>query len=93
MAPQEPPPDSSEAPSSVSPDAAPTRRRSDHHPVNWLLVVPVVVPLLTMLFNHDGPRLGGFPAFYWMQFAFIPLGVVCTTVVYQTTKRRKGDDR
>ncbi|RFU36936.1 DUF3311 domain-containing protein [Actinomadura logoneensis] len=86
MAPQDPPPE--------PPTAAPaTPRRSDHHPLNWLLVVPVVVPLLTLLFNHDGPRIGGFPAFYWMQFAFIPLGVLCTAAVYQATKRRKEDDR
>ncbi len=88
LSPQDPPP---EQPSVAAP--APTRRRSDHHPVNWLLVVPIVVPLLTLLFNNDGPRIGGFPAFYWMQFAFIPLGVLCTAIVYQVTKRRKGDDR
>ncbi|MCP2342327.1 DUF3311 domain-containing protein [Actinomadura rupiterrae] len=92
MAPQDPPPEPSEgAPSATAEGNA--RRRSDRHPVNWLLVVPVVVPLLTMLFNHDGPRIAGFPAFYWMQFAFIPLGVLCTAIVYQATKRGKGGDR
>lgn len=86
MSPQDQPPETRE-------DAAPARRRSDHHPVNWLLVVPIVVPLLTFLFNSDKPRIAGFPAFYWMQFAFIPLGVICTAIVYQATKHRKGDDR
>lgn len=63
------------------------RRRSDYSPWNWLLIVPVVVPLLTFLFNHEQPRLLGFPLFYWLQLAFIVLGVVCTTLVYQFSKR------
>jgi hypothetical protein len=50
--------------------------------------VPIVVPLLTFLYNAEEPRLGGFPLFYWLQLAFIALGVVTTTVVYQATKRR-----
>ena len=66
----------------------PEVRRSDHSPWNWLLIVPVVVPLLTFLYNSDEPRLAGFPAFYWMQFLFIPLGVACTVIVYRATRRR-----
>jgi hypothetical protein len=67
-----------------SPDA----ERTDRSPWNWLLVIPVAVPLLTLLYNSDKPRLAGFPAFYWIQLAFIPLGVACTVVVYQMTKKR-----
>jgi Protein of unknown function (DUF3311) len=71
--------------------AAPaTSRAKDHSPWNWLLFVPIVVPLLTPLFNHDEPRLFGFPTFYWLQLAFIVLGVGTTTVVYQMTKKRGG---
>ena len=62
--------------------------RSDRSPWNWLLVIPIVLPLVTPLFNHDSPRLWGFPAFYWLQFAFILVGVVTTSVVYQMTKKR-----
>ncbi|MCP9947402.1 DUF3311 domain-containing protein [Actinomadura madurae] len=62
--------------------------RSDRSAWNWLLVVPVVVPLLTLLYNSDSPRLAGFPAFYWIQLSFIPLGVACTVIVYQMTKKR-----
>ena len=42
-----------------------------------------------MTFLYDGvePRLFGFPRFYWLQLAFIGLGVVCTTVVYRMTRR------
>ncbi|XVV16175.1 DUF3311 domain-containing protein [Actinoplanes sp. CA-131856] len=63
--------------------------RDDRSPWNWLLLVPIVVPLLTFLYNRDEPRLFGFPAFYWIQLLFILLGVVATTVVYRVTKRRR----
>ncbi|WP_149263583.1 DUF3311 domain-containing protein [Actinomadura sp. K4S16] len=62
--------------------------RSDRSPWNWLLIIPVAIPLLTLLYNSDKPRLAGFPAFYWIQLAFIPLGVACTVLVYQMTKKR-----
>jgi Protein of unknown function (DUF3311) len=64
-------------------------RAKDHSPWNWLLFVPIVVPLLTPLFNADSPRLFGFPRFYWLQLAFIVLGVGTTTLVYQMTKKRR----
>ncbi len=55
---------------------------------HWLLVVPVVVPLLTFLYNARDPYFLGFPRFYWLQLAFILLGVGTTTLVYQLTRRR-----
>ncbi|MDP9844236.1 DUF3311 domain-containing protein [Streptosporangium lutulentum] len=63
--------------------------RSDRSPWNWLLILPIVLPLLSFLYNSDEPRLFGFPLFYWFQFACIAVGVVTTTVVYQMTKRRR----
>lgn len=66
-----------------------TPRRGDRSPWNWLLLIPVVIPLLTFLFNFDEPRLFGFPVFYWLQLAFIILGVAATTIVYQMTKGRR----
>ena len=65
--------------------AARTDARSPWH---WLLVVPVVVPLLVFLYNSKDPYLLDFPRFYWLQLAFILLGVGTTTLVYQLTKRR-----
>jgi hypothetical protein len=62
--------------------------RSDRSPWNWLLLVPVVVPLLTFLYNDSEPRLFGFPRFYWMQLAFLGLAVICTAVVYLKTRKR-----
>jgi hypothetical protein len=64
-------------------------RRGDASAWNLLLVVPIVVPLLTVLYNADQPRLLGFPRFYWLQLVFIVLGVSTTTLVYQLTKRRR----
>jgi hypothetical protein len=55
---------------------------------HWLLIIPVVVPLLVFLYNSKDPYLFGFPRFYWLQLAFILLGVGTTTLVYQLTKRR-----
>ena len=62
--------------------------RSDRSPWNWLLLVPIVLPLLPFLYNQREPRLLGFPRFYWMQLAFIVLGVICTAIVYRMTKRK-----
>jgi hypothetical protein len=47
-----------------------------------------VLPLVTVWYNADSPRLLGFPRFYWMQLAIIAVGVGTTTLVYQMTKRR-----
>ena len=60
--------------------------RSDRSPWNWLLFLPIVLPLLPFLFNSDEPRLFGFPLFYWLQLAFIIVGVSCTTLVYRMTR-------
>lgn len=72
----------------TGPEAPDTPRTGDRSPWNWLLFVPIVVPLLTFLYNGDSPRILGFPRFYWLQLAIILLGVGTTTLVYQLTKRR-----
>ena len=64
------------------------QKRSDHSRWNWLLLIPIVLPLLTPIFNFEEPRLFGFPAFYWLQFSFILVGVVTTSLVYQMTRKR-----
>jgi uncharacterized protein DUF3311 len=73
----------------MAPPQSPTTQRTDvRGRWHWLLVVPVVVPLLVFLYNSKDPYLFGFPRFYWLQLAFILLGVGTTTLVYQLTKRR-----
>ena len=59
-------------------------------PVELAAVIPIVVPLLTLLYNSDAPRLFGFPVFYWLQFAFILVGVATTSLVYQMTRTSRG---
>ena len=72
-------------PTTSSGGAAP--RRSDRSPWNWLLLVPIVIPLLVPLFNRREPELFGWPFFYWFQLALVALGVVTTVVVYRATRR------
>ncbi|SEP72767.1 Protein of unknown function [Lentzea xinjiangensis] len=54
---------------------------------NWnlLLLVPLLM-LVTPWFNMDEPRVFGMPFFYWYQFLFVPLGVLCVGLVYLKTK-------
>lgn len=66
---------------------------NDRSPWNWLLVIPIVVPLLVPLYNRVEPTLFGWPFFYWGQlFLFIALGVITTSIVYQKTKSRHSPD-
>jgi hypothetical protein len=75
----------------VTEEVAP--RRSDRSPWNWLLLVAVVVPLLVPLYNRVEPTLFGWPFFYWVQLAFVPLGVLATFLAYRAARRRPAADR
>jgi hypothetical protein len=68
----------------------PTSRamRSDRHPANWLLLLPLVVTLFPPVYNRIDPSLGNIPFFYWYQMAAIVLSVVVTLFVYSKTTRR-----
>ena len=70
-------------------DVAP--QRSDRSPWNWLLLIPIVVPLLVPLYNKTEPTLFGWPFFYWFQLLLVGLGVLTTMVVYHFTRRSKAD--
>ena len=67
--------------------------RSDRSPWNWLLLVPIVVPLLVPLYNATDPTFLGWPRFYWLQLAFVVLGVATTALVYRMTRRSSGERR
>ena len=71
----------------MSAPGAETPRRSDRSPWNWLLLVPIVVPLLVPLFNAVDPTFLGWPRFYWLQLAYVVLGVATTALVYRMTRR------
>lgn len=66
---------------------SPAPTRTDRSPWNWLLIIAVVVPLIVVLFNAKAPTLFGFPRFYWLQLAFILIGVSTTSLVYRLTTK------
>jgi uncharacterized membrane protein len=79
------PPTDGRAPDAVAP------QRSDRSPWNWLLIIPIVVPLIVPLYNRIEPTLFGWPFFYWFQLLLVGLGVLTTAVVYRFTRRSKAD--
>jgi hypothetical protein len=74
------------------PDAV-APRRSDRSPWNWLLLIPIAVPLIVPLYNAVDPMWGGWPRFYWLQLLFVALGVLTTFVVYRMTRRSPEERR
>ncbi|GAA2806847.1 hypothetical protein GCM10010452_39430 [Crossiella cryophila] len=48
-------------------------------------MVPLLM-LVTPLINFDEPRVLGLPFFYWSQFLFVPIGVICVGLVYLKTR-------
>jgi len=71
---------------STSPQRAhPSGGRLRRSARNLLLLVPLFT-LVTPIFNYDQPRLGGMPFFYWFQFVGVPVGVLCTVVVYRASR-------
>jgi hypothetical protein len=75
------------------PTARTAPRRSDRSPWNWLLLIPIVVPLLVPLYNQIEPTLFGWPRLYWLQLAYVALGVATTVLVYRMTRRSSTDRR
>jgi Protein of unknown function (DUF3311) len=76
--------DSWEGPVSLN-RSLPTRR----HGLQWLLVLPIIPPLLVPLYNRLEPRLFGVPFFYWFQLASILFTMAIVGLVYQLTKGRR----
>jgi len=73
-------------PGRTSADRPPAR--TDKHPLNWLLLLPLLVTLYPPLYNRKDPELAGIPFFYWYQLAAISVGVVSTFLVYRATRSR-----
>jgi hypothetical protein len=61
------------------------------NPWNLLLIVPFIV-LLTPIYNMTSPEFIGMPFFYWFQFLIIPVGVLCTIIVFRMTRKVRVDD-
>ena len=67
--------------------SAPSPRRGlNYQPINWLLLIPLVGTLVPSFYNFVSPSLGGIPFFYWYQLAWIPLSVICTWIVFRSTR-------
>ena len=67
----------------------PVSRRSDHSPWNYLLLIPIVLPLLTFLYNSETPKLFGIPFFFWFQMLLAPLAVLATVSAFYLTRRSR----
>src|SRR5215467_13184652 len=67
----------------------PQVRRRERSRWHLLLLVAVVVPLLTPLYNRISPELWGLPFFYWCQMAFVVMAASVTAIVQLATRRRR----
>jgi Protein of unknown function (DUF3311) len=61
---------------------------TDRSPWNWLLLLPIVLPLITFIYNRENPHLFGFPFFFWFQLLFTLLAAGVTGIVYVATRAR-----
>jgi hypothetical protein len=61
-------------------------RRLDASRWHWLLLVPIVVPLLPGLYNRIEPTFLGLPFFYWSQLSFAFLASAVITFVHRRTR-------
>jgi uncharacterized protein DUF3311 len=55
-----------------------------------LLLLPFIGLLTTPIYARADPELFGFPFFYWYQFAWVPLSVAITYLVYTRTRTVGG---
>jgi hypothetical protein len=73
------------------PSSGPTApvARTDRNPWNWLLLIPIAVPLLTFVYNRETPTLFGFPFFFWFQMLFAPLAVAAGVSAFYLSRRSR----
>ncbi|QXJ26046.1 DUF3311 domain-containing protein [Actinomadura graeca] len=57
-----------------------------------LLIAPFAVYLAVPSYAKDGPRLAGFPFFYWWQLLWVVLTAFCVGAAHLLTRKR-GDAR
>jgi hypothetical protein len=60
-----------------------------------LLAIPLVALAIVPVYAKDGPRLWGFPFFYWYQFlwVFLASGFTFSTYLVITRARARGGER
>lgn len=73
-------------PQDPGPAGPPQPARTDRSPWNWLLLLPIVLPLITVIYNRESPHLFGWPFFFWFQVMFTLLAAAVTTIVFLATR-------
>ncbi len=63
-------------------------RPADASGWHWLLLIPIVLPLLVPLYNRVEPTLLGVPFFYWFQLALAGFSALVIALVYTLTRKR-----
>jgi hypothetical protein len=58
--------------------------------VGVLLLIPLVALALVPTYAADGPRLWGFPFFYWYQLLWVFLAAGCTYAAYALINRARS---
>ena len=63
-----------------------------------LLGFGAIPPLLVMIYDRETPALGGFPFFFWFQFALILFSAVMTVAAYllslaASRREQRGEQR
>jgi hypothetical protein len=71
----------------VNPNRTVLPSRRPH--LQWLLAIPMILPLLTPIYNRRTPYLFGLPFFYWYQLGCVVVAILTSTIVYQLTKGRR----
>ena len=58
-----------------------------------LILAPIVALMLVGTYANEGPRLWGFPFFYWYQLLWVFIASGCTYLAYVLVHnaRREGD--
>jgi uncharacterized membrane protein len=58
-----------------------------------LLLLPFAATLVPALYAREEPSIGGWPFFYWWQFAWVVITAIILAVVYRVTTERVPADR
>ena len=58
-----------------------------------LLAIPLVALAVVPLYTHDGPRILGFPFFYWYSILWVFLTSGFTWAAYLVIGRARGERR
>jgi hypothetical protein len=58
-----------------------------------LLLLPFAATLVPPIYAREKPSIGGWPFFYWWQFAWVVITAIIVAIVYRITTERVPADR